>query len=46
MSSACAAKPGTPPGALQLLQEREIAARPPGQGGKAEGKRQAGERVA
>ena len=46
MSSAGAAKPGPPPGALQFLQHGAGFARPSGQGGKAEGQRQAGDGVA
>jgi len=41
-----AAEAGPPPGALQLLQQGAGGARPPGQSGKAQGQRQAGEGIA
>jgi len=37
---------GAPDPVLQLLQQREIGARPPGQGGKAQGQGKAGEGIA
>ncbi len=41
-----ATEPGPPPGALKFLQQAAGGARPPGQGGKAKGQRQAGESIA